>query len=104
MRRIDDCDHEQSAEVVDDGEREQEDAQPGGSARGEQRERTEGESRVGRHRRPPGVRTGSARVEREVDRDGHRHPTNRSDHRRSEPSPLAQLADVELALGLEPDD
>ena len=43
-------------------------------------------------------------VEREVDRDGHRHPADPRQQRQGEPPPLPQLAQVELASRLEADD
>ena len=47
---------------------------------------------------------GAAGVEREVDRDRHAIPPSAGEHRDRQPPALAQLAEVELALGLEPDD
>ena len=71
---------------------------------GEEPERAERERGVGRHRRAPAARAVAARVERQEDRDRHRHAAERGGHGDPDPPPLAQLAQVELALGLEPDD
>jgi hypothetical protein len=46
----------------------------------------------------------AADVEGEIDRDRRNHPTDRREHGDSESAPLAQLAHVELALGLQADD
>ena len=43
-------------------------------------------------------------VEGQVDPDRHGHPAERGDHRQREPAALAQLAEVELASSLQPDD
>jgi hypothetical protein len=45
-----------------------------------------------------------AGVEREVDRDRHQHAADSRHERHDEAPALAQLADVELAPRLEPDD
>ena len=104
VRGVDDRDHHERAEVVDDGERQQEHAQPGRRARREQRQRAEREGGVGGHRRAPAVGAGAARVEREVDRHRDAHAAERGDHGDRQAPALAQLAEVELALGLQPDD
>ena len=57
-----------------------------------------------RHRRPPAVRARAAGVERQVDRDRHDDAADRRQHRDREPAAFAQLAEIELALGLEADD
>ena len=81
------------------------DAQPVEVARPDEREHAEREGGVGRHRDAPAVRGRSAGVDGEVDRDRHR-PSRRSPASSGsvERPPLAQLAQVELAPRLEPDD
>jgi len=102
--RVDRRDHQQSAEVVDDGEAEEEHAQPRRRTGREQRQRAEGESGVGRHRGAPAATAGTARVEHQVDSDRDSHPADRGEDGDRQPPAVPQLAQVELALGLEPDD
>ena len=102
--RVEERDHDQRDDVVDDGDRQQERAQPVGEARPDEREQAERERGVGRHRHPPPVRRRTAGIEREVDRDRAAMPAERREHRQREPAPLAQLAEVELAPRLEADD
>ncbi len=101
---VDDGDHDERAEVIDDRERQQEHTQPRGGARREQREGAERQGGVGGHRGAPAARTRATGVERQVDRDGHRHAANRRKHRDRQTAPLAQLAQIELALCLEAND
>ena len=62
----------------------------------------EREGRVGGHRRAPSVCPGAAGVEGDVDRDRHEHAADGGHGREHDPAALAQLPEVELALGLEP--
>ncbi len=99
--RVDRRDHHQCHQVVDHGEGEQ--AKPkAGAAWGHQPQHTESQGGVGRHRRPPAVRPGAARIEGEEDQNGHGHSADRRGHRDRDPLPLAELSRVELTLGLEP--
>ena len=59
---------------------------------------------VGGHGNAPTVAPSSAGVERDVDERGHRHPTERGDHRQRRLARFRELALDELALDLEPDD
>jgi hypothetical protein len=70
-----------SHEVVDDRQREQEDAQARGATRCDERQHAEGERGVGRHRRAPPVRRRTAGVEGQVDRDGGGHAAQRGEDR-----------------------
>ena len=97
-------DDEQRTEIVDDRERQQEHAQPRRTGGRDERKRAEGERRVGGHRRPPSPRAGAAGVDREVHADAQRHAAQGCDHRDRDAAPLAQLAEVELTLGLQADD
>ncbi len=98
-----DRDHEQRDDVVDDGDRQEIRAQAVREARTDEREQPEGEGRVGRHRRSPAVDRVVAGVDREVDQDRHGHPAETCEKRQRDASPLAQLAEIELAPRLEPD-
>ena len=100
---VDGRDHEQRHEVVDDDEREEPHAQARRPRR-HQRKHAEGEGRVGRHRGAPAVRRWLSGVDRQVDEHRHGEAAERGQHRDRHAAPVAQLAQVELALGLEPDD
>ena len=101
---VDEDDDPERGEVVDDDQGEEEDPQPGGAARRRQGEGAERQRRVGRHRHPPAVGAVAAAVDQQVDRDRRGDAAERRRRRDPDPGPLAQLAEVELALGLEPDD
>ena len=102
--RVEDRDHEERGDVVDDDDREHERPQPVRETRSDQRQQAERERGVRRHRDPPAVCGRSPGVEREVDRDPDRHAAEAGYERQGEPASLAQLAEVELAARLEPDD
>ena len=99
---VDGRDHDQRHEVVDDDEREEPNAQAR-RLRRHQRQHAEGEGRVGRHRGAPAVRRCLSGVDREVDEHRHGESAERGQHRDRHAAPVAQLAQVELALRLEPD-
>ena len=101
---VEDRDDEDRADVVDDGEREQEQLQRRRDAAAEQAEHADGHRDVGGHRDAPAVDGVAAGVDREVDQGGDQHPADRGDGRERGASGLPQLALDELALDLEPDD
>ena len=101
---VGDADHQQGDHVVDDDDRQHEATQAVGEARPDQRQHPQRERGVGRHRHPPAAGRVAAAVEGQVDRDRQRHAAERRQHRQGEAAALAQLADVELAPHLEPDD
>jgi hypothetical protein len=101
--RVDRGDHHQRDQVVDHREGQQADPQAGAAGR-DQRQDSEREGGVGRHRGAPAMGPAAAPVEREVDPNRHRHPTRRRDNRDRHAAPLSKLPGVELALGLEADD
>ena len=74
-----------------------------GSPGAVERKHPEREGSIRRHRRSPAVGARVAGVEGQVDRDRHRHAAEGRGQREQDPSPLAQLAQVELAPRLEPD-
>ena len=92
------------AEVVEHGDREQEDAQPCRAGGADQRERPEHERGVGGDRYAEAVRPGPAEVEREVDPRRHHQAGRGGDHRQRHPAPLGELPHRELATDLESDD
>jgi hypothetical protein len=101
---VDRADHGQRDEIVHDEHREEEGAQALRRARRRDREETEPQGSVARHRDPPAGGGGPAEIEGEVDRDGRRHSADGSEQRQHEPPSLAQLSQVELAARLEPHD
>ncbi len=104
VARVGERDHGERDEVVDDRDREQERAQPVGEPPPEQSEHPERERGVGRHRGAPAVSRRLAGVEGEEDRDRQHHPAEPGQERQREAAAVSQLAEVELAPRLEPDD
>ena len=96
-------DHQQRDQVVEHRDREQRDPQAR-AARRHQRQQPERERGVGRHRGAPAAGAFAAGVEGDVDEHGEPHAAERRAERGRDAPAVAQLADVELALGLEPDD
>ena len=75
-----------------------------GNRRPDQCQHAQREGGVGRHRDAPSVGRGMTGVDGQVDRDRDGHAAEGGENRQRQPAPLAQLADVELAPHLEPDD
>ncbi len=100
---IDGRDDDEREDVVHDDHGEHERPQAIGEPRPDEREQAEREGGVGRHRDSPAVRRRMTGVEREVDGDRPRHASDSGQDRQREPSPVPQLAQVELAPRLEPD-
>ena len=72
-------DHDDGADVVDDGQAEQEDLELGRDAAAEQREDTEREGDVGRHRdAPPGSRRRRRALNARNSSGGHDHAAERA--------------------------
>ena len=94
--RIDTDDHEEPDQVVDDNDGEEECAQAIGDTRPDDREQTERERCVGRHRGAPAVRGRSTGVEGEIYADGGRRAADAGKQRQQDASPLAELAEIEL--------
>ena len=97
-------DDQERGDVVDDDERQQEDAQPRRAVAADESEDAEGERGVGPDRDAPALRAGCAAVEREVDQRRRDDAADRGDDRCREPAAFAQLAHVELAPDLQADD
>ena len=104
MMGVDRGDHYETHDVVDDREREDEAAQSFGSVLAEEGEQAKGEGSIGRHRHAPTVRRCPACVDRQVEPDGAHHPAESREHGKDDPGTLSELADVEFAARLEPDD
>ena len=101
---VDDGDDQQGDDVVDDDDRQQEGPQAVGK-RGPTRASMPSAKAVSVDIATPHPwAEASPRVDGQVDRDRHDHPAEGGEHRQGEAAALAQLADVELAPHLEPDD
>ena len=100
---VEDRDHHDRQQVVDDGEGEQERAQRGRQVGADDGQDGEGERDVGRRGdRPAAQRAGvPAEVEQDEQERGHRHAADRGGHGQRRPPRLAQVPGDELALELE---
>ena len=83
---VDGGDDDEGEDVVDDDHGEDERPEAIGNAAPEERQQTQGERGVRRHRDPPALGRGVTDVEGEVDRDGRRHPADRRQQRQREPA------------------
>ena len=101
---VEDRDDHQAGQVVDDREGEQVGADAIRQPAPDQGERAQGERGVGGHRHAPAVHGGTPGVRDQEDDDGHGHPAQPDQQRQREPAAYPQLADVELAPRLQPDD
>ena len=102
--RVAERDHQDGADVVHDGQRQQHDAQARRNARAHDRQAAHGEGDVGGHRDAPAARLRRPRHEREVEGGRDDHAAQRGGERERGPTRVAKLAEHELALHLEPDD
>ena len=100
---VDDADHADRDDVVDDGQREQEDPQLRRHRRPDQRHHAQQEGGVGADHGAPagGLLTGG--VEREEDRGRHEHAGDAGDERDDGAAAVGELADGELLADLEAD-
>ena len=81
LRGIEERDDDDGAEVVDDGERQQEDLQRRRNARAEQRQHADGEGNVGGGGNGPAAQgDGVTPVDGDVDQRRHDHAAERGDH------------------------
>jgi hypothetical protein len=102
--RIEQSDDDDGADVVDDGQRQEEELETGGQPSPGDRQHTEGKSYVGGHGNPPTARGIGPRVESQVEKGRNDHPA-RGGHDRERGGPsLPQLARYDLALDLQPND
>ena len=104
---VEDGDHQDRAEVVDDGEREQEGAQRDRKLGAHDRQDCQGEGDVGGHRDAPADRrvcvAEAARHER-VEQSRHDHSGERGDHGYDRACGSTQTSQGQLVLELEPGD
>ena len=101
---VEDGDHDDRADVVDDRQRQQQDLDRGRDTRTEERDHTEGEGDIGRHRNAPPCATGTAGVESGVQQCRHEHAAERGHRRKGEGTSVTELSDDQLTLDLHPDD
>ena len=99
-----DRDDDQGDQVVDHGDGEDEGAQAVREAASHDGQHPQRKRGVGRHRRAPARPARAGGVDEQVDRHRHHHPAQTGQHRQGQPAAVAQLAEVELAPGLQPDD
>ena len=101
---VDRRNHEQSDHVVDDHHGKQEGAQSLGEPWADQCEHPEREGGVCRHGHTPAPSGGLTGVDHQEQQDGHGHANDSGGDRQDHPAPLTQLAEVELASGLQAHD
>ena len=82
---VEERDHHDRADVVDDRQREQEELQRRRDTTAEQAQHADRHRDVGGHRDPPPVGAAPARVERDVHERGHDHPADGRDRRAVRP-------------------
>jgi hypothetical protein len=99
---VEEGDHEDAADVVEDRERRHEHDEGVGNAALEERQHADAEGDVRRHGNAPPRRAGAACVQGEEDAGGHEHAPERGDRREDGLRRRAELAHHELALDLHP--
>ena len=104
LRRVEHGDDDDGADVVDDGQGQQEHLDRRHDAAPEQAEHADRHGDVGGHRDAPPVLPGTAHVEAEVDQCRYDHPAKRGECWRCRLAAIAQLALDQLALDLQADD
>ena len=103
LRRVEDRDHHERQDVVDDRQGEDERPEAGRRVPRGERQDAQRERDVGGHRDPPAASAVPAGVDRQVDQRGDRHPADRGDHGERRRPPVAQLPAQELPLDLQAD-
>ena len=101
---VEEGDHQDAADVVEDRERGEEDQQRPRHAAPEQHDAADGEGDVGGHRDGPAPLPGRPAIEGEEDERREEHASGRGDGREERLTHGAQLALDELALDLHPHD
>ncbi len=100
---VEDRDHDDAADVVDDGEGEDEDPHAERDATSGERDHADCEGDVGRHghTEPAGL---PSEIDDDVDRRRHDHATECGEGRQCRSAPIAEFAVDELTFDLESDD
>ena len=100
---IEECDHEDRSDVIDDGERQQEQAAAEWHPGSEQGHHPEGEGNVGGHRDAPAIHRSGAPGEGEVDEGRYHHSAQRGESGECGGAGVAQIAGHQFAFDLEAD-
>jgi hypothetical protein len=104
FRRVEERDHDDGAQVVEDGDAQQEGLQRRRHARAQERQHAEGERDVRRRRDGPAPQgAGVAAVEGDVDERGRRHAAQGGEGGQARPPQARQVALDDLALQLHAD-
>ena len=98
---VEERDHEDGADVVDDGQRGEKDAESGGHTIAQQGDDAEGERNVGGHRDAPASHGCGIARERDKDERRHRHAADRAYDRQCGLSQRRERSDLHLMLDLE---
>ena len=98
---VDRRDHKQCDDVVDDDDGEHERTETVGEARSDERQHAEARTRCRSTSPLPSRQRSMPGIDRQVDRDGHRHPRQPSEERQRKPLPVPQVAEIELTPRLE---
>ena len=101
---VDQRDHDQGGQIVHDEHGEHEHPDPVGHIAPEQRQQTQRERGVGGHGHAPAVRARPAGIDGQVDEHGDGHAGHTGSERQDEPAAITQVAEVELAPGLQAHD
>ncbi len=104
VRRVEERDHDDRATSSTMASASEEELRLGSHARSEQREDSERERDVGRHRHSPTARACAACVPRGEDQRGNDHAAECGDHRKRCAVGVSQLTLGQLSLDLEADD
>ncbi len=100
---VENSDHDNRPEVVDDSESGKEDLEGSRNASTEEGEDSDSESNVGRHRNTPTSRKGSTSVKESVYSSGNNHTADSTDDGQKSLARRRKLAVSELAFDLQPD-
>jgi hypothetical protein len=105
-RGVEDRDHEDGQQVVDDRQRQQERPQGGGQVGADDRQYGEGERDVGRRGDGPAGQGAVplAQIDQHVQQRGHRHATDGGGHGQSSLPGIPEVTGDELPLQLQPGD
>ncbi|MOA14411.1 hypothetical protein D3C78_1345120 [compost metagenome] len=102
FRRIEQRDDDDGAEVIQDGQRGQENLQRRRHAAAQQSQDAQRERDVGRGRNGPAAQgLGAAQIDQHIDQRGHRHAAHGGDARQHDAADATQLAVHDLTLDLQ---
>ena len=102
--RIEQRDHDDRADIVDDRGGCQEDAQFDRNPLAQHYDDRDGEGRIGRHRDAPAMRPRAAGQDQSIEGRRHHHAADRAGDRQGGGATSGEMADGEFALDLQPHD